>query len=75
MSSSTPGARIHWEWGSGYDLFASLFVIHQKENVGIPKSWSAGVRNRLTAESRDVLARIVPTVGIPFHWLSRGSGE
>jgi len=60
---------LRWEWGTGYDLFASLFILHQKGHTGVRRSWAAGVRNRLNPLSREALQRAVPAIGVPFHWL------
>jgi DNA-binding transcriptional ArsR family regulator len=46
---------IHWDWGTAYDLFASLHVLHHPEKFGLRGSWAAGVRSRLTAPQRTLL--------------------
>jgi DNA-binding transcriptional ArsR family regulator len=46
---------IHWDWGTAYDLFASLHVLHHPEKFGLRGSWAAGVRSRLTATQRTTL--------------------
>jgi DNA-binding transcriptional ArsR family regulator len=47
--------HILWDWGTAYDLFASLHVLHHPENFGLRGSWAAGVRSRLTASQRTIL--------------------
>jgi DNA-binding transcriptional ArsR family regulator len=47
--------HIQWDWGTAYDLFASLHVLHHSERFGLRGSWAAGVRSRLTAAQRTVL--------------------
>jgi DNA-binding transcriptional ArsR family regulator len=46
---------IQWDWGTAYDLFASLHVLHHSERFGLRGSWAAGVRSRLTIAQRTVL--------------------
>ena len=46
---------IQWDWGTAYDLFASLHVLHHPEKFGLRGSWAAGVRSRLTAAQRTTL--------------------
>ncbi len=47
--------HVSWDWGTAYDLFASLHVLHHPENFGLRGSWAAGVRSRLTSPQRDIL--------------------
>ena len=53
--TSGPKPIIHWDWGTAYDLFASLHVLHHPEKFGLRGSWAAGVRSRLTAPQRTIL--------------------
>jgi DNA-binding transcriptional ArsR family regulator len=46
---------ILWDWGTAYDLFASLHVLHHPGRFGLRGSWAAGVRSRLTASQRTTL--------------------
>jgi DNA-binding transcriptional ArsR family regulator len=46
---------ILWDWGTAYDLFASLHVLHHPDKFGLRGSWAAGVRSRLTASQRTIL--------------------
>jgi DNA-binding transcriptional ArsR family regulator len=52
-----PNSQPHilWDWGTAYDLFASLHVLHHPENFGLRGSWAAGVRSRLMPPHRTVL--------------------
>ncbi|MGE5123991.1 MAG: ArsR/SmtB family transcription factor [Acidobacteriaceae bacterium] len=47
--------QIFWDWGTAYDLFASLHVLHHPENFGLRPSWAAGVRSRLSGDQRNIL--------------------
>ena len=53
--TSTRKPSIQWDWGTAYDLFASLHVLHHPEKFGLRGSWAAGVRSRLTAPQRTIL--------------------
>lgn len=61
--------RISWDHGTAYDLFASLYVIHAPADFGLRASWAAGIRSRLSAESRDLLAITALYMNIPAAWL------
>jgi DNA-binding transcriptional ArsR family regulator len=64
---STP--KISWDWGSAYDLFASLHVLHDPGGVGLRASWAAGVRSRLPAEHRDFLEETHDLFWNPLFWI------
>ncbi len=64
-----PEPRISWDHGTAYDLFASLYVIHLPADFGLRASWAAGIRSRLSPESRDVLAVPALYMNIPAQWL------
>ncbi|MBA3531868.1 MAG: winged helix-turn-helix transcriptional regulator [Ardenticatenales bacterium] len=50
--------RLSWDCGTAYDLFLSLFILHDPEKVGLRGAWAAGVRARLPGEAREILADI-----------------
>jgi DNA-binding transcriptional ArsR family regulator len=60
---------IRWAVGTAYDLFASLFVIHNADTTGLRRAWAAGVRNRLAVGHRELLQQMVPIVAVPAEWL------
>ncbi len=63
--------HILWDWGTAYDLFASLHVLHHPEKFGLRGSWAAGVRSRLTASQRALLEDAQELYfGIPIAWVS-----
>jgi DNA-binding transcriptional ArsR family regulator len=64
-----PEPRLSWDHGTAYDLFASLYVIHLPTDFGLRASWAAGIRSRLSPESRDVLAVAALYLNIPGQWL------
>lgn len=62
---------IQWDWGTAYDLFASLHVLHHPEKFGLRGSWAAGVRSRLTASQRNTLEESQKLFfGSPIAWVS-----
>jgi len=60
---------IHWEWGTAYDLFASLRVLHEPGHYGLRPAWAAGVRSRVPAEHREILEQVQRFLFIPRKWL------
>jgi len=67
--------KLTWEIGTGYDLFASLFVLHNPAKFGLRASWAAGVRSRLPSRERETLERSQAVIKIPLHWLHSLQGE
>lgn len=61
--------RIHWDWGTAYDLFASLHVLHDPDQYGLRASWAAGVRSRIPPAERKFLEEAYEMLFIPIHWL------
>jgi DNA-binding transcriptional ArsR family regulator len=67
--SSTPAVRITWDKGTAYDFFASLFVLHNAESVGLRRAWAAGVRNRLMPEHREIAEDVARLISVPVDWV------
>ncbi len=65
----THTTQIDWDIGTAYDFFISLKVLHDPDNWGLRGAWAAGVRSRLSAESRDFLKEIIPAMSISLHWI------
>lgn len=61
--------EIHWEFGTAYELFISLRVLHEPDHYGIRASWAAGVRSRIPAVERKLLEDIIPLFGAPLAWV------
>jgi DNA-binding transcriptional ArsR family regulator len=69
--SSNRSPAIQWGWGTAYDLFASLHVLHHPEKFGLRGSWAAGVRSRLTLQQRTVLEDAEKVLfSSPIGWVS-----
>jgi DNA-binding transcriptional ArsR family regulator len=64
-------SRLLWEWGTAYDLFTSLHVLHNPAYFGLRGAWAAGVRSRLPNEHREFLEGATEALIEPFHWLTR----
>ena len=61
--------RLLWDWGTAYDLFVSLEVLHQPADFGVRGAWAAGVRARLPAAERETLEQSQLLVHVPLHWV------
>lgn len=61
--------QLLWDWGTAYDLFISLEVLHEPDRFGVRGAWAAGVRARLPAEGREALERSRLMAHMPFHWV------
>jgi DNA-binding transcriptional ArsR family regulator len=51
---TSPG-RVSFGWGTGYDLFISLTVLHSPTDFDIRPTWASGVRSRLPVGDRQTL--------------------
>lgn len=61
---------INWISGTACDLFLSLFVLHHADEFGVRPAWAAGVRQRLSAKSRETLELVFSFSGVPLAWIS-----
>ena len=60
---------LQWDEGTAYDLFVSLYVLHQPSTFGVRPSWAAGVRSRLPVAQRDFLEKVQSFLPVPLSWL------
>ena len=67
--SATP--TLQWDWGTAYELFVSLHVLHEPEYYDVRASWAAGIRSRIPAAERKFLEEVLPFLGIPVRWIHR----
>lgn len=64
------GSTLHWDWGTAYDLFISLDVLHEPSDYGVRPKWAAGVRARLPADARQMLEEAQSLFSHrPLHWV------
>ncbi len=61
---------IHWDTGTAYDFFVSLFVLHHAADFGLRPSWAAGVRQRVPSPKREFLERLCSFAVVPLNWIS-----
>ncbi|HZD56708.1 MAG TPA: transcriptional regulator [Anaerolineales bacterium] len=64
-----PRPKLDWDWGTAYDLFASLNVLHEPNKFGLRGSWAAGVRSRLPNAEREILEDAQTLFHIPAQWV------
>jgi DNA-binding transcriptional ArsR family regulator len=69
MSKAAHTPILTWDWGTAYDLFASLFVLLQPDRFGLRGSWAAGVRSRLPVMERKFLEEIQEICHVPLRWI------
>lgn len=61
--------NLVWDFGTGYDFFISLYILHKPDEFGLRPSWAAGVRSRIPAEAREVLEQAHAAVSFPMCWV------
>ncbi len=61
--------RLFWDWGTAYDLFVSLDVLHHPADFGVRGAWAAGMRARLPATERETLEQSQTLGHAPLHWI------
>ena len=59
--------QLSWNYGSAFDLFTSLHVLHQPARFGLRAAWAAGVRSRLSGEDRETLEQAEAALWIPLY--------
>ncbi len=68
--TNTTSPSIVWDFGTAYELFISLHVLHEPDYFGIRPSYAAGVRSRIPAAERKLLEEVYPITGVPLQWLT-----
>jgi DNA-binding transcriptional ArsR family regulator len=61
--------ELLWDWGTAYEMFSSLDVLHNPSKFGLRGAWAAGVRSRLPSGARDILDHACEQVSVPLHWI------
>ncbi len=65
-----PPSQLLWDYGTAYDLFVSLDVLHNPAEYGVRGLWAAGVRARLPAPQRKMLEQSLSVLPcVPFSWV------
>jgi len=60
---------LTWDYGTAFDFFTSLHVLHEPDRFGVRPAWAAGVRSRLTVEDRETLEQAESAIWIPLSWI------
>ncbi len=63
--------EITWDWGTAYDFFISMQVLHKPSTFGLRAAWAAGMRSRLPVAERETLEQFQKgkLLGTPMHWV------
>ncbi|MBI5964323.1 MAG: winged helix-turn-helix transcriptional regulator [Chloroflexi bacterium] len=61
---------VQWDFGTAYEFFISLHVLHVPDYFGIRASWAAGVRSRIPAVERKLLEDVYTVTGVPMNWIN-----
>jgi DNA-binding transcriptional ArsR family regulator len=69
MSSDASTCLVSWDWGTAYDLFVSLRVLHEPHKFDLRASWAAGVRSRLSARDRETFESAKEVFHFPLQWI------
>lgn len=67
MPESTVSPTLAWSWGTAYDLFISLHVLHKPNKFGLRGAWAKGVRSRFPADVRDFFEELHESWMVPLH--------
>ncbi len=70
-ATATKEITLLWDWGTAYELFVSLSVLHKPELHGLRPSWAAGIRSRIPSVERKFLEEVMPFVNCPMNWVYR----
>ena len=69
--------KLFWDWGTAYDFFISLSVLHNPQTFGLRPAWAAGMRSRLPGKERESLEQFqsIPFASRPLPWIYTLSGS
>lgn len=62
-------AKLNWDFGTAYDLFVSLYVLHNPDRFGLRANWAAGVRSRISPDLRTVLDHAQTVFPMPLRFI------
>lgn len=75
MSETKTPPTLEWEFGTAYEFFISLYVLHNPEQFGIRAAWAAGIRSRIPTAERRLLEDVLSFLGFPLRWVHNLPGE
>ncbi|NIR67912.1 MAG: hypothetical protein GWN61_25020, partial [candidate division Zixibacteria bacterium] len=67
--------KLTFVWGTAFDLFISLQILHDPAHYGVRPAWAAGVRSRLSNGHRETLEQAHYAVKTPLEWILDLPGE
>lgn len=67
--------KLTFIWGTAFDLFISLQILHDPAKYGVRPAWAAGVRSRLSNGHRETLEQAHYAVKTPLEWVLDLPGE
>jgi DNA-binding transcriptional ArsR family regulator len=67
--NSFKDAKLNWDFGTAYDFFISLHVLHNPERFSLRPNWAAGVRSRLNPELRQTLEHAQTALPSPIRFV------
>lgn len=68
-STATSQPKVVWDWGTAFDFFISLHVLHYPNKFGLRGAWAAGVRSRLPDDDRELLDEYSAFIHWPLNWI------
>ncbi|MDH3943778.1 MAG: helix-turn-helix domain-containing protein [Anaerolineae bacterium] len=68
-SNANTQPKVVWDWGTAYDFFISLHVLHIPNKFGLRGAWAAGVRSRLPDDDRELLDEYRAFLHWPLNWI------
>jgi len=63
LAPSQESPRLIWDCGTAYDLFVSLWVLHEPSKYDLRGAWARGVRARLAPTEREILEQAATFFG------------
>ena len=69
MATAPLRTKLYWDFGTAYDLFLSLHVLHEPDIFGLKASWAAGVRSRIPSEHRQTLELMRNIMSMPHYFV------
>lgn len=63
--------NLRWSFGTAYDFFISLFVLHHAGRFGLRASWAAGARQRVSPTHRVFFEKLMTFAPVPLIWVAR----
>lgn len=73
MTDTSPSnhnqTSLVWDFGTAYELFVSLHVLHEPEFYDLRPSWAAKIRSRIPTAERTFLEETLNFINFPVGWI------